>query len=75
MTNNAAFSNCRDEKCGSKKTCVCGSHNANNVKKNKKHHATQEKLLVKKLRRFIKNQKDIEPEIVAIVDKHFWELI
>lgn len=24
---------------------------------------------------FIENQKDVDPEIVELVDKHFWDLI
>jgi len=32
----------------SKKLCCCGSHSANDTKKNKQHHSTKVKLLYRK---------------------------
>lgn len=35
----------------SKKDCCCGGHSANDVKKNKNHHSTKAKLLIRKSRK------------------------
>jgi hypothetical protein len=48
----------KDPKNRSKKDCVCGGHNLNNVKKNKKHNSTHKRLLRRKLRREKRNRME-----------------
>jgi len=48
------MSECKNPECRSKKDCICGGHNTNNPKSNKRHHSTKIKLLRRKLRN-IKN--------------------
>lgn len=50
----AVMSECKNPECRSKKDCICGGHNTNNPKSNKRHHSTKIKLLRRKLRN-IKN--------------------
>jgi hypothetical protein len=47
----ADYSNCKDERDRSDKDCVCGGHNASNVKHNKKHNSTKAKLNIRRSRR------------------------
>lgn len=44
MSNQTPFSDCRDPKCRSKKSCCCGGHNAGNAKANKRHNGTASRL-------------------------------
>jgi len=46
-----AFSNVKHPNDRSRKECVCGFHNAKNVKKNKNHHSTKQKLSIKEARK------------------------
>lgn len=46
--NKVVMSNVRDPENRSKrKYCVCGGHNWKNFKKNKHHHSTQNRLLIR----------------------------
>ena len=47
----AIMSNKRDTEDRSDKDCVCGGHNLNNPKSNKRHHGTKRKLAVRRARR------------------------
>ena len=47
----ADMSTCRNTKDRSRKTCVCGGHNLNNVKKNKLHNATKKRLQIRQARK------------------------
>lgn len=61
----------------SKKPCVCGGHNATNVKKNKHHHGTKVKLEVKaarKLKALAEAQVSPDPEIQEAINKNFADL-
>jgi hypothetical protein len=51
-------SNCKDPNNRSKKSCVCGGHNAGNAKKNVSHHATQNKLKIRKARKEKQKMKE-----------------
>lgn len=42
----------------SDKLCCCGGHNHKNAKKNKNHHATKNKLMVRKSRKLKRNIKE-----------------
>jgi len=49
-------SNVRDpENRSSSKLCVCGGHNATNVKSNKNHNSTKKKLEIRKKRKQKRN--------------------
>ena len=44
------FKSPKHKKEGSKKSCVCGGHNLNNVKSNLNHNGTKRRLLIRKSR-------------------------
>lgn len=56
--NVADYSTCKDEKDRSKKWCVCGGHNARNVKKNKNHNGTRKRLMIRQRRKFVRSMKE-----------------
>lgn len=49
--NDVLFSNVRDPENRSRKSCVCGGHNAGNAKANKLHNATKRRLEIRIARR------------------------
>lgn len=51
MSKECCGSKCKDPKNRSNKNCACGGHNASNPKKNIKHHATLNKLNIRKTRK------------------------
>lgn len=46
----------------SKKPCVCGGHNATNVKKNKHHNSTRAKLEIKAARKMKAMEAEYQAE-------------
>jgi len=56
--NNAASSNCKNEKDRSNKSGVCGGHNANNPKKNLHNSGTRRKLAIRQSRLAAELEKD-----------------
>ena len=74
----AIMSNCRNPQYHSKKDCVCGSHSANDRKKSKHHNSTKVKLnnrILRKFKRFINNQIDLDEEFNNIVNENFNDLL
>ena len=62
----------------SEKLCTCGGHNMTNIKRNKNHHSTKNRLEVKAVRRMkklLEGQQDINPEISELIDENFHDLL
>jgi hypothetical protein len=59
----ASMSECKDPQNRSKrKDCICGSHSANDRKKNKHHHSTKKKLEIRKTRQLSNSSKNNLPK-------------